>query len=205
MNTRDAGDLWRQAAVSVDARRASGIVAAVAMCFYGFFAVMHWAVLEGDARMIMTVTAAASASIGLLMLILIRTAGFKGEFLVNTVLAMVAINTLLHMAVTGDARQTSNVVLVIVALGFFVLRRTHAAVAIVAVVATWALLVPGGTETYLHYGFSVGSAVVLAVIVGWIRRRLLFAATRAAHAWANSQEDEESPAQERLAPRSWQG
>lgn len=180
MSVDHRDSLWQSAAFTVDARRVSTLLAVAATVVYTAFAISHWFVLDGNPQKVMVATAATSAGLALIMLIAVRSVSFPSEYVVNFVLGLVTLNTLLHMYVTGDARQTSNVVLVIVAMGFFLLRLRTAIAAIAAVCLAWFFIMPPGADDLVHYTFSMASALVLAFVGGLVRRRLLFTATRAA-------------------------
>ena len=86
--------------------------------------------------------------------------------------ALVTVNTLLQIRVTGDIKQTTNVILVIVATGAFLLGTEWFALCLTATVLAW-VAVAGTLQSgqRLHFGFAMLSSVVLSALVHVVRVR----------------------------------
>lgn len=78
------------------------------------------------------------------------------------------LNSLVHMGLTGDPLHTTNVMLVILATGAFLLRLQWFVATEAVAVTSWvtvALLVGGDTGAWGHFGFGVGLSLLVASVV----------------------------------------
>ncbi len=174
----------------VEERRSAVPVAMVSVVLFTFFAVARL-VLWDESPTVMVASAAAIVIMASVFYLLIQRDWFPRHIGLYGLLAFIAADTLLALYVTGEARQTSNFVLVLVAVGFFILHAKLAAGFMVAMVTAWAIVMPRATDDLVHYSFSVGAAVVLAIVLGMLHRRVLFNATQAAEALARAREEAE--------------
>ncbi len=94
---------------------------------------------------------------------------------------LVLVNSATHLAITGDAKQTTNFMLLIVAAGSFYLSRRKLALAIALVIGSWwAIFVTLPVRTEMpHYVFALFTATVISFLIVALRRRALVAAAKA--------------------------
>jgi PAS domain S-box-containing protein len=88
----------------------------------------------------------------------------------SAMVALVTANTLVQIRLTADIKQTTNVMLVIVATGAFLLGREWFAICLVATILAWAAVatsIPSASRA--HFAFAMLSAVVLSVLVHVVR------------------------------------
>ncbi len=183
---------WRAQAIQREAEVTGPPVAMVAFVVYALFTLSHAFLLAGSARLVMTL-AAGTTAVTLLALTSLKRAGrLTGRRLLTTVLALASINSVLHLAITGQAQHSTNVIIVLMALGFFVLEPRRMALFGALLVAAWVLVMPRDSGLYVHYGFAVGSSLVLAATMGEIRRRTIFRLTSRSQALRRSQKELEA-------------
>lgn len=139
----------------------------------------HYFALQDTARDIMMITAGLSSSIFILMLSLYRRHNrykHHAHLLGALVMLLIAANSLLHLAVTGDARQTSNLALLLVGAGSFLLSLRGWSVIVCVTVGGWVLLAMTRVSQpdWLHNGFMLFLAGVLsATIIGFRRTSII--------------------------------
>lgn len=159
----------------VAARRARGIGFVLAALFAGLVP-MHLALLTGNARTVMVAVAAASALGALAFGVY---ADRRPERLTPRSVDVLALapllNSLTLLGVTGDIRQTTRLMIVLVAIGAGVTSRRTAALLCSMGVLIWGVLVadlPGeGRVAAVAYGFELAAAVLLAVVLFVVRSR----------------------------------
>lgn len=89
------------------------------------------------------------------------------------VAGLVLINILLHLVLTDDLSQTTNLLLLLLAIGALTLSTAWYAAMVGGTVGAWGLAVwmTLPHDQLSHYGFSVVSAVVLATVLHRVRRQ----------------------------------
>lgn len=150
---------------------------------YGAYAFGHPVFLGGETGFLL---AAVALGTSLLFLVLrlnwahLPTAVPWPHAVGTGIVSLVLGNALLHFYITGDIAQSTNIILLLVSIGFLSLStRWYAAMAGMTVVG-WLLTVwmtlPHAQLT--HYGFAVVSAAVLATVGHIARRRSTTAGER---------------------------
>jgi signal transduction histidine kinase len=88
---------------------------------------------------------------------------------------LVLLNSLLHIFLTAEPRQTTNLMLLVVGLGFLFLSLRWLALVLLAAIAGWGLVVwqSPPSPAWTHFGFALFTATVLSVIVHTARVRTL--------------------------------
>jgi diguanylate cyclase (GGDEF)-like protein len=84
------------------------------------------------------------------------------------VVALMLCNSLSHMVLTNDIIQTSTLMLVVVAMGGFMVERTLLLMALLAASAVWASLVmqmQQDTDTVVHFAFGLGMSSIVSLIL----------------------------------------
>ncbi len=155
-------------------------VALVLALLYLFYAPSHLFVLEGAAALIMAAVALVSSA---LFITLYRRWGARpvraarahpcAALLVGIVLG----NCLTHLYLTAEIEQTTNVLLLIVALGSLLLSLPWLLGLVGVTLLSWGLVVVTLPETAtagtLHYGFALFAASLFSVLIYTVRSSIL--------------------------------
>jgi len=145
---------------------------------YTVLAISHLIILPRPVALIMTATAAITALLLLsLWLILkrrpipVRLAHPIGAIIAGFVL----FNSILHLYLLADPRQTTNLLLLIVGVGALMLSTRWLVLSIFVTLAAWgaATQVSISTADLIHYSFAFLSAITLAIIIHVVRIRIL--------------------------------
>ena len=140
-----------------------------------FFACAHPFFLPDSVwRVVAPADAVAALVMFALAWYLRRLPGPRHSHLIALVIAGIAATlALLHLSVSGEGWQTTNLMLVLVGAGvLFASTRAFLLFSIV-VIAVWLALAPG-LEWHgmrVHYGFALGNSAFLAILVQTVRRR----------------------------------
>lgn len=96
-----------------------------------------------------------------------------GHVLSGLVAALVLANSLVHLGVTGDPLQTTNLILLLVGAGFLFLSIPMLVVLIVVTLAGWLILAGPALAlpTWRHFGFALLSGAALGLILQATRLR----------------------------------
>lgn len=164
--SRDSRDQWLDSPV---ARVLPGVSAVLAFVYLGL-AFAHPLSLPADQARVMTIVAGASAlGLGLLALLTWRRPlPLEWAHPLTALVVLIAVaNSLAHIMVTGDASQTTNVLLAMVACGAALLRRRWFFATIVFLWVGWlaTVAVVGSEQKWSHWFFSMALATVLAVVI----------------------------------------
>ena len=83
------------------------------------------------------------------------------------VVGLVLINSLLHQYLSEEPHQATNLILVLIAAGFFFLSWGWFASVAICAVAGWAVLIlsQGPIAEHIHYGFALFEAIVVAALI----------------------------------------
>ncbi len=87
--------------------------------------------------------------------------------------ALVLVNCLLHLYLVPEPRQTTNLILAVVGMGFLLLSSRWLAILLVAALAGWVAVAWNGLPAppWVHFAFALGTATFLSVIVHVVRVR----------------------------------
>lgn len=136
----------------------------------------HVAMLEARFQVVLVPVAAVSSLLFFVFYTLLR----NGQMPANVAHALAGLfgiiallNSLLHVAITGDALQSSNILLVIVAVGALFLSPVWFWLTIGGAFAGWVVIAvnDGFDGTWLHFAIGMVMAVAAAAIVNRIRTR----------------------------------
>ena len=187
------------------AKRLRTLTLALAL-LYLFYAPSHLFVIGGANGVVMAAVALASSA---LFMGLYRRWGAQpvrparahpaAALLVSVVLG----NCLAHLYLTAEIEQTTNVLLLIVALGSLLLSLPWLLGCVAASALAWGLVVlalPNATSDILHYGFALFAASLFSVLIYIVRARMLGNLERTV---ASLRESEERF--QRLADASFEG
>ncbi len=155
---------------------------------YLAFAILHVLVLSPDLAVIMSPVAALTSVMlfGLAFLLKRRDLPARWSHALGAGIAgLVLINSLLHLALTTDIKQTTNLLLLIVGIGALFLSTPWLVLSISITLISWGIMVlvhPTLATDYrsasLHYGIALISATVLSLIMHMVRIRMLSALQR---------------------------
>lgn len=144
-------------------------VSASVALLYVLLAVAHPLVIGGGVGTVMSLAAALSA-IGLGVLALFcysRPPGLHyANFLMSLLVAVVIVNSGLHMVLTGDERQTTNLMLAVVGAGVAILATAWNLGVTVLAWATWIVGITVSGGDVVHWG----TAMAMATLVGQLAR-----------------------------------
>ncbi|MDZ7312100.1 MAG: ATP-binding protein [candidate division KSB1 bacterium] len=150
----------------------------VGLCIlYAIFAVSHALLLPPGMATTMSLVAAGTA-VALLMLRLALGRWQISERWAHPIGTMIAglvlLNSLLHLYLTYDPLQTTNLVLLVVGVGFLFLSFGWLTLVLVATFVGWSgIALTAPSPEWPHFGFALFSASVLAVLVHAVRVRTL--------------------------------
>ncbi len=152
-------------------------VSAALAILFTFLAVSHAILLPKGVAVPMTLVASFSACVvGGLYYVLgrqqlpLRYAHPLGI----CIFALALLNSVIHLGLTFEARQSTNFALLTIGAGCFFLRRRWFALAVLSALASWMCVVsfaPASAE-WLHFGFMLLIAAVLSALVYTVRFRL---------------------------------
>lgn len=143
---------------------------------YAALAVSHWAFLPAD--LALPISAAAFAAVAF-SLFALRAARKKPAHAVNAhfiggcVAWLCLLNSLLHLELTWEPHQTTNLLLVIVALGVFALDRVVAYGSAALGVGLWVSIASESwSEEWQHYAFAMALACAVMAVAFESRMKL---------------------------------
>lgn len=133
---------------------------------YGLFTVSHWLLLP-DASAVPLIS---TAGILFVLWLVLRCGVFPVMWapIAGAGLASLAVgNSLLHLALSGEAWQTLNLLPLVMGVGFFFLSTRWLLLLLIATGLGWGGVVwtSAPSPLWLHFGFALGTASVLAVLV----------------------------------------
>lgn len=145
---------------------------------YLIFAISHALVLPASIAPLMAAVAAATALVmfGLRFVLARRPIPPRLAHPLGAGIAGLAfLNSLLHLYLTGEPQQTTNLMLLIVGAGFLLLSTRLFALLIAATLGAWVVVAARSAPSpaWLHFGFALFTATVLAAIVHTVRTRTL--------------------------------
>ena len=158
---------------------------------YLFFAVAHPYALGPQKATPLEIIAIASSVVSALIAFRVDASNlpdWKVMLISLVYVFLVLANSVTHLLITADPKQTTNFMLLIVAAGSFYVSRRKLFYAITLIVATWWISfgrLPSRADM-LHYIFAMVTATVIAFLTVALRRRALVAA--ATSAWRQQQQ-----------------
>ena len=146
--------------------------------YYAVMAVAHAVVAPEAVARPMTVAAAATA-IALLTLFRALSRRFVAESRAHGLLAGIALlalgNILLHLYLTSDPLQSTNLMLLVIGVGFFFLSSKWLTFVLASCAAGWVMVCWGALPApgWTHFGFGLLTASVLSILAFVVRLRSL--------------------------------
>ncbi|MDQ1307760.1 MAG: hypothetical protein QG671_3593 [Actinomycetota bacterium] len=151
-------------------------VSASVALLYVLLAVAHPLVIGGEVGTVMSVVAALSAiGLGIMALFCFsRPPGLRyANLLMSLLVVVVLVNSGLHMVLTGDERQTTDLMLAVVGAGVAILPTSWNVAVTVLAWATWivGITVTGGDV--VHWGLAMAMATLVGQLARYGRRSSL--------------------------------
>jgi PAS domain S-box-containing protein len=145
---------------------------------YAVFAVSHVLVLPKAVAIPMAILASATcvAFFGLRLALSRWSIPSRWAHSIGAAIAgLVLVNSLVHLGLTSEPQQTTNLMLLAVGVGFLFLSTRWLVLILVATLAGWGGIVwtAEPSPAWLHFGFALFTASVLAVVVHSARVRTL--------------------------------
>jgi len=146
---------------------------------YLLFTVAHTILLPPTQKLIMAVVAAMTTLFFLRIALLWRRTPLKNQhahLYAATFAALVLLNSWLHLWLSRDPLQSTNLMLLIVGIGFFFLSSYWFTTFLVGIFAIWAstfYLLNFSLDTTIHFGFGLFSATLLAILAHLARKHTL--------------------------------
>jgi PAS domain S-box-containing protein len=100
-----------------------------------------------------------------------------GHPLTAAIVLLVLFNSLLHLFITGSSYQTTNLMVLAIGMGSFLLDPRWLGYLTATLLTGWSILAfalaPGHSEDWVHFGFALITSTTLAVLIFVVRRRNL--------------------------------
>jgi diguanylate cyclase (GGDEF)-like protein len=150
------------------------LAAGLALLF-AVFAPLHLLMLDGTLRVVMAATAAGSALLLGAFAYYVHRRGIPDHLAqpATAGLVLVAVaNAVLHLGLSGQPRQTTNVMLIVVGAGAVLLSLRWLAATLYLAWGGWAVgaFLVGASDAWPHYVVGMCSATLLSVLVNHLRR-----------------------------------
>ncbi|MGC9363324.1 MAG: PAS domain-containing protein [Fidelibacterota bacterium] len=151
-------------------------VSLVLALLYLFFAISHYIFLRGQLQLILTLTAAVTV----FLLLLINLALQKFDIPAGSahplgllIALIVLLNGILHLYLADDPLHTTNLALILLGCGFLFLSTTIYLVVVFITSVSWLFVAIVSTNrgTWLHFGFFLISSMVLSTIIHIVHKR----------------------------------
>ena len=146
---------------------------------YLIFGFAHRFTLPAAVQPYMVVTAFSSTLSLLSLAFIVRRWPVHSQYahpLSALIASFVLLNSILHLLLTADPLQSSNFMLLLVGVGFFLLSSRWFGGALLVVFLCWGLAmmqINSDGATITHFSFGLLSAAVLATLLHYARRRML--------------------------------
>lgn len=144
---------------------------------YSLFALSHALLLQGTTAVIMSSLATTTAGIFAALRLVVGRRGLPSRWahpLGAAILGLILFNSLLHMALVAEIKQTTNVALMVIGTGCFLLAARWVvgliALALVGWLGVVTLILPPSPDL-LHFAFMLLGSTLLAGVVFVARQR----------------------------------
>jgi len=163
-------------ALNADLRDSLATLALIFGALYTLFAISHTFVLPHSIAVVMAPLAALTAILNFGLAWALRRWQLPARWAhpLATAAALLSLfNTLLHLYLTADPLQTTNVTLLIIGVGFIVFSTVWWGVIVSAATLGWLFVAwrIGPHPSWQHFGFAMVSAITVSLLVHIIRRR----------------------------------
>jgi len=153
-------------------------VATVLGCLYLLFLIGHLVLLPKPIKSMMAIIAGVTALMLFTIAILSKRTLFSPRLtypVAFSILALTVVNSLIHLFLTGDILQTSNLLLVVFGAGFFLLSTPWFLLSLAIILTGWFIYVSrlSQAEGIVHFGIALFSASVISTVFHLVRTRTL--------------------------------
>ncbi|HNT77201.1 MAG TPA: GAF domain-containing protein [Anaerolineae bacterium] len=142
-----------------------------------FFAISHFLLLTGTIRWVMTSVAMVTAALAFGVRAWLRRRLLPPGWahpVASAMALLILINTLLHLYLSDDPLQTTNVVLFVIGLGLILFSFFWWGLLAALAVCGWAFcafVLGSPSPVWMHFAFALFSAVTISLVVYWMRVR----------------------------------
>lgn len=145
---------------------------------YGLLAISHGLVLPQTIAPYMVVTALLTALTLFALSVFLKKDSIPRHWIypvASGIAGLVLINSFLHLYLSAQPQQTTNLMLLIIGVSFFFLSTPWFALIVVITLAGWGMMVEllGPSPLWLHFGFALFQAVVVAILIHFVHLRSL--------------------------------
>ncbi len=146
---------------------------------YLFFAIGHLLLLPENIRTILVGFAGVTALILFAIFNLVQRISFSLRWtypLCFLIILLASVNSLLHLYLTMDISQTTNLMLVVFGAGYFIISKRWYFLSLLTIIMGWAILMIlfPATDGIVHYAIALFSVSILSTLFCFIRMRTLF-------------------------------
>lgn len=147
---------------------------------FTIFGISHWLLLPPALGTPMSLTAFATVLALLAFIGILKRYPIPTNQCAHACAALLAAfalsNAVLHLYLSGDVRQSTNLILLVVSIGVFFISTRWLMGALLAIYLAWAWAMSAINALpadWVHYSFALLSATVLATLAHLVRKRLL--------------------------------
>lgn len=145
---------------------------------YSVLAISHGLVLPQTMASYLIVTALLTALILFALFIFLGKRSLPRHWIypvASGIAGLVLINSFLHLYLSAEPRQTTNLMLLIIGVSFFFLSTPWFAFMVIITLAGWGIMVEliGPSPLWLHFGFALFQAVVVSILIHIVHLRSL--------------------------------
>ncbi len=163
-------------ALNADLRDSLPMLAVILGALFTLLAISHAFVLPRDIAGVMISLAALTALLNFGMVWALRHWALPARWAhpLATAAALLALfNSLLHLYLTADPLQTTNVMLLVIGVGFIVFSTSWWGLIVSLATLGWLFVAwqIGPDPTWQHFGFAMISALTISLLVHLVRRR----------------------------------
>jgi len=146
---------------------------------YLFFSIGHLFLLPENIRMILMSFAGATALFLFALFHLLKRISFSFRWtypLCFLIILLASFNSLLHLYLTRDISQTTNLMLVVIGAGYFITSKRWYYLSLLLILVGWVILMifTPVTEGIVHYAIALFSVSILSTLFSFIRTRTLY-------------------------------
>ncbi len=175
-NTPRQSESALREALDADLRDSLPALALILGALFTLLAISHAFVLPRNIAGVMVSLAALTALLNFGLAWALRRWRLPSRWAhpLATAAALLALfNALLHLHLTADPLQTTNVILLIIGVGFIVFSTSWWGLIVGVATVGWLLIVwrIGPDPTWQHFGFAIISALAVSLLVHLVRRR----------------------------------
>jgi signal transduction histidine kinase len=150
---------------------------------YLIFAISHPFVLGWPAAKTLVALSLVTSGVAAILAYVIGRRGPRAELdnlLALVLVCLVLLNCTTHLLLTGDPKQTTNFILLIVGVGSFYVSARGLFFSVGLIVVVWlAAVLPLQSRQFVHYAFAIFTASLISLLARYVRMRALVQAIRA--------------------------